>query len=462
MKSTATDKSQILRTRAIISVIAILTVASIAFANAATSSFTNTPVYGSNNSYVLVSASPDRSNPVELSGHTISEKSFIFVNQQDVNDAYFYLDSKLLDSQLSKSNATERETTAPYDLGNTKSNGTAGYRTLPPGSHNLRVVIIWNGGYTSLKKVSFNVAGSTTTSTTSTSTSTTSTTSSSTTSTSTTTSTTAQPPVTTVPPGISKAGYSLVWNDEFNSTVAAGATIPGWSYTTGSLSRDLGCYTKNNVSINGGSLHILTKAETTSCAAPDTNFSVGEVTSGTRVDPKTVPSGIIRIEMRAQMPDFTQNVWPGLWTRNGDYGGVYGEADLIEQWGDDQSYYGSDAVLVTTHNGCGGCNMLKGTFKTGVALDKSFNTYAVEIDTVKNEIRYYFGDSMTPISTHKASQYANGSAAQNNFITMLKGAWNAKLTMQIAEQNQWHDTANPATFRTTDLSIDYVRMYTKN
>lgn len=172
--------------RIILTVALFLSAIAIPFANASSSTFNKTPVYGANNSYVQFATKTNKSDATELSGKTIPAMSYIFVKSDGVDDVYFYLDTPDVDNKLNKSNMTERETQAPFDL----QNSVKQTKALQPGEHLLRVVIIWKDGYTSLKKVPFTVLGSVTPITT-----TTTTTSTSTTTTSTTTTTTTAPPV---------------------------------------------------------------------------------------------------------------------------------------------------------------------------------------------------------------------------------------------------------------------------
>lgn len=415
---------------------------------------------------IRVSKSDTRSNDIQLHDQTLSGNAYIFIKPESVKKVYFFLDPTSDKYDIKKATSVQYAGN-PFDFKYTASNGKANpfnTKSVKDGDHILVVLVYWKDGYVSQPKVvPFKVnngnyetpsttIGTTTTTrgTTTTTVGTTSTTRGTTTTTVTTTTTT-----TTTPPstGPNKPGYTLRYNEEFNTDIAAGGTIPGWSHTTGGLERDLGCYTKNNVSVHGGAVHILTKAEKANCDSAHSNFTVGEIAFANRVDPAMSPSGTVRIEMRAQMPKFTVGVWPGLWTRNGDPSGIYGEADLIEQWGDE----GHPGTYETTSHLRWGSSKQKASDKirTGLPIDQTMNVYATEIDTVKNEIRYYFNDQL--VSTDTSSGFDS-----SRWSTALRGKWNAKITMQVAKDDQWHNTIDKSKFQTTDLMVDYVRMYTKN
>lgn len=432
---------------------------------------------------IQVSDSPNRSNPKPLTSSYLTTKSYIFIEPQGVEAVAFFIDSKSVYNFDTVHSIVGK---APFDLNGTNADGTAiafDPSTLKPGFHDL-IALVKEPGSNKLKTYSsmFGIGKSTTPPP---------------------TSPTIPPTTPTTPPSdpTARPGYTLVWNDEFNNK---SLDTSNWFYTNGGLKRDIACYQNENVNVSNGSVNVLTKAEaplanknhctiTNEQGNPDPNyeyknhvypgenitrdtngnvinpkrrFTTGEITSSKRVNPSTAPSGIIRIDMMAKMPEHTMGVWPGLWTRNelgsgGSSATPYGEADLVEQWGHETT---PGHYKTTTHvawSGAWKMAHMSPLYNTGKAIDREMHLYSVEIDIKKFEVRYYFDNKL--IETHNEAKFKTQADKDAFRASLLKGGgWNAKITVQISRTNGPVATTNPNGFNTTTLKVDYVRAYTKN
>lgn len=264
----------------------------------------------------------------------------------------------------------------------------------------------------------------------------------------------------TTPPTIpfdptQKAGFSLRWNDEFN-----GSTLDTskWAVYPWTLSYERSCFTAENVTISSGMLDIRTSQDG-KCGKP---YSSGYIRNtslpGQLVSPLESSAGILRIEMRAQMPKWQKGIWPGLWSRNDSGEPLYGEVDLIEQWGNEAS---AAVVVSTSHFTKAGTHTSK-KFTASSPLDQGMHTYATELDINNGgAVRYYFDDQL--IATHSASSIAG--LTQENFLTMLKGKWDARVMVQNTGDQQGYagggrDDSIPLI--DTHMKVDWVRYYLKN
>lgn len=436
------------KSRLIAALSILFLVASIAIANAAN--------YGPNNSHVQVSNNPDRSNSVELTNQILKGKVYIFVKTADVDHVFFYLDTKVSDDQLSSKNATKREYVAPFDLRGTLSNGNGqslDTKKLTDGSHILKVIIVWNGGYESLKIVNFtvqnNVVTPTTTIAPTTLPATTTTVLPTTTTIAPSTTTTTIKPVTS---GIDLAGFTTVWNDEFDGS---SLNTSKWYAQTGTVSYDRSCFTKENVTVGSGLLDIRTSQNGT-CGKPySSGYIRNSSLSNMLVSPTQSKSGVLRIEMRAQMPKWQKGIWPGLWTRNATQAPMYGEIDLIEQWGNEAS---AAVVVSTSHFGDVGNHKGK-SINAGTPLDQGMHTYATEININNGGSVSYFIDNQL-IVTHKASDFSTV-----DFLGMLKGKWDARIMVQnTGDQQAYAGGGRNDSVKLVDthLKVDWVRYYLKN
>ncbi len=286
---------------------------------------------------------------------------------------------------------------------------------------------------------------------------------------------------TTPPPSDTPSGYTLLWSDEFNGT-SLDATK--WNVYSGTLDYDQACYRPSNVTVGGGNLVIRTKSETGQCASATSKWTGtstarpytsgyirSDAVSGAgdkyTVSPSSVTSKVIRIEFRSQMPVNLKGLWPGLWSRNTQSGTYYGELDLIERFGDPRNAY---SFNITTHIGTrhtGGdtgsvsnwtCPSTAVRNNCDTNVETGMQSYAVEVDVPKAELRYYLNDRM--LVQHKSTTSPVFDSA--TWARVLNDPWDLRIMTQVVDPNDPYHPEPDASFATSDLKVDYVRVYSKN
>nr|MCR5311501.1 family 16 glycosylhydrolase [Lachnospiraceae bacterium] len=288
-------------------------------------------------------------------------------------------------------------------------------------------------------------------------------------------------------PGLDKAGYTLVWNDEFDGNYGEASVDPNtglnldkWAYQLGDGSTDCGNYgwgnselqaytkEKKNISVNedltgdgvaDGFLRITGSYEEKGYVYG--NESSKRYTSG-RIR-TTSPSGELfnltygYIEARIALPG-TRGAWPAFWMLPESteiYGGwpVSGELDIME----------TTAAMINEGKACGTLHwgtpshVYKGSGY--VALDSTlnyFHTYGV--DWKPGQITWYFDGKPVYTSTNweSAISGASGSLA---FDAPFDQPFYMILNLAIDSGN-FGGKDNKANF-TGDINmyVDYVRAY---
>lgn len=279
--------------------------------------------------------------------------------------------------------------------------------------------------------------------------------------------------------------WKMVWSDEFDGTTIDSSK---WNIYTGELSYDQACYTNQqgangNLQVASGTLIVRTKKEASTCGTAKP-FTTGYIRSSAvdpnpskyRISPTTSPSGLIKIEMRAQLPPTgVHGVWPGLWTRN-EWGGTdpvansttpYGELDLMERWGDEKNNFTYEVTSWLGKKHTGGDTGYISNEKCPVPADNSvvqnncddvstgMHTYAVEIDTSQSQVRYYFDGRL--VTTHTAN--SSPGFDKTFWDNSLKGKWDLRIMNQVTKDPN-DGTPPDSTFKTSETKVDYVRVYT--
>ncbi len=242
-----------------------------------------------------------------------------------------------------------------------------------------------------------------------------------------------------------RAGWTLVWNDEFNT-----GTIPSpdkWGYDVGGSgwgNNELQYYTqyrKENARVENGSLIIEARKEA---------FEGKKYTSA-RLVTKTKGDWLYgRIEVRAKLPKGL-GTWPAIWMLPTDwkYGGWpnSGEIDIMEHVG-----YDPNVIVGSTHS-------LKYYFKIGTQRNKTiripdvfatFHTYAVEwyadrIDFFVDETKYF--------------------TSPNDGTTWQEWPFDQRfhLILNIAFGGDWGGSKGiDDSIFPVRMEVDYVRVYAKN
>lgn len=277
--------------------------------------------------------------------------------------------------------------------------------------------------------------------------------------------------------------WNMVWSDEFDGTAL---DTSKWNIYTSTLSYDQACYTNaqganGNIEVKDSQLIIRTKSAPGSCGGTRNYTSAYLRTDSLdsnpdkyTITPSQSSTGLVRIEMRAQMPPTVKGIWPGLWSRNNYDGSTasnpYGELDLIERWGDEPN---NQTYQVTTHNttskhtggDTGYIENRKCPIPVGDTtlmnncedLTNSMHIYAVEIDQKAAEIRYYIDGRLVARHTSASSPGFDPTM----WINSINGKWDMRIMTQVVAANDQWNSPPDANFTQAELKVDYVRVYTQ-
>ncbi|NLW89443.1 MAG: family 16 glycosylhydrolase [Clostridiaceae bacterium] len=246
------------------------------------------------------------------------------------------------------------------------------------------------------------------------------------------------------------AGYSLLWNDEFNGTAMDMTT---WNYEPhepGWTNNELQEYTESeeNVFVRDGVLVL--KAIATETENGGTYYTSGKVTTQNKQD---FMYG--KVVARAKVPE-GQGLWPAIWMMPTDesYYGQWpkcGEIDIMEVLGNQ-----TDIAYSTIHYGephgqqQGMLTLTDGTFAS------DFHEYSVEWEP--GEMRFYIDGTLI--------------LTVNDWFTALPGEDEKPypapfdqtffVQMNLAVGGNWPGNPDETTdFSKAEFEIDYVRVYQK-
>ena len=258
--------------------------------------------------------------------------------------------------------------------------------------------------------------------------------------------------------------WKLVWSDEFNGTSLDTSV---WSYEIGNGRDGWGnweveYYTDrtDNVRVSGGNLQIIAKKE---------NYGGQKYTSGRIISKGKKYFKYGKMEARIKVENGNQDgVWPAYWmmgeNMNEGVGWPYcGEIDIMEH--------------ANSNNYVGGClhwntNGLKGDYSHGSygsgfeGAERAFGYYT---DNENNGINGWHTYTLIWDANHMEWQldgktYLSQSITSNNAYCFQKeqfflfnlaiGGKDTGFTNNI--------TANPNTFKTTTMYVDYLRVYQKS
>ncbi len=245
-----------------------------------------------------------------------------------------------------------------------------------------------------------------------------------------------------------KAGWKLVWADEFNGTGLVDETI--WNYEKGFVrNKEAQYYTDKraeNVVMRDGNLVITARKEDFKENGKESKYTSGSIKTKGKKDFKYG-----RIEVRAKLP-IGQGNWPAIWMM-GIEGGwpKCGEIDIMEHvWAQ------SNTVHATVH----WSDPVKGkkernghTSKGGKLQDQkpymAFHIYAVEWN--EKQMKFFYDDTL--YFTYDMD--LAGTGAENPFRKQHY------LLINLAIGGSWGGKIDDAIFPCEYL-IDYVRYYTPN
>jgi beta-glucanase (GH16 family) len=241
------------------------------------------------------------------------------------------------------------------------------------------------------------------------------------------------PPGSTIP---TPPGYTLVWNDEFDSTAVDGSK---WGYEVngdGGGNNELQYYTSRpeNSFVKDGMLTIRAVKET---------YLSHEYTSARM---RTAGKGdwkYGRFEVRAKVP-YGQGLWPAIWMLPTDwvYGGwpASGEIDIMELLGQDPA-----KVYGTIHYGTAGHLQSGGSYSLpaeAATFAGAFHVFAIEWDSTSFK---WFVDNTQYYSVAKTQPF------DQRFHILLN----------VAVGGNWPGSPNEMTVFPQEMIVDYVRVFQK-
>jgi beta-glucanase (GH16 family) len=220
-------------------------------------------------------------------------------------------------------------------------------------------------------------------------------------------------------PSTAPAGYTLVWDDEFNDNML---NSQNWNVVSGPSGNGFESYTSDNVFVNNGYLTL------------KSNYQNGKYTSGGVHTNRKFSQTYGYFEMRARIPKGL-----GLW--NSFYlmpqVGWPPEIDIFENNGK-----WSDTVRFATHWGTQANPLSRGGPYTGPDFSQDFHTFAVEWQ--KGKIRW-FVDNVQRYETD-----SDVPVPDTPFYININTA------IGIA---QWAGYPDQSTIFPQYYDIDYVRVY---
>lgn len=259
-----------------------------------------------------------------------------------------------------------------------------------------------------------------------------------------------------IPGSISKPGWTLVWQDEFNYTGLPDAK--NWGYEVGHIrNNEQQYYTnarKENVWVENGVLTITGRKETFpnefyKAASADWRYK-NQTAQYTAASINTLGKAgwqYGRIEIKAKLPQ-GGGIWPALWMMGANRPQVgwpaSGEIDIMEFIGakDPNTIYGT----IHYKNDAKG-HLSSGGKTTSGKLLKDFHIYAIEWDSTKIDL--YFDD----LKFHSFLINTAGNYQE----TFRKPFY---LLINMAMGGNWPGPVNDAILPQQYL-VDYVRVYRK-
>lgn len=295
----------------------------------------------------------------------------------------------------------------------------------------------------------------------------------------------------TADPGKTKAGYDLIWSDEFDGNygtdqtdTATGLDLSKWAYQLGDGTteagnpgwgnRELESYTANSANIgvnedlnndsqNDGLLRITAKSEASGYVygtENSKNYTSARIRT-TKDTEALFTTTYGYVEARIALPA-TKGAWPAFWMlpeTTDIYGGwpVSGEIDAMETCG---------AFTEGKHNtACGTLHwgkpdhVYKGSGYVTLGADYTkFHTYAV--DWQPGKITWYYdGTAVNTISDWEGS-FA-GATDSLSFDAPFDQPFYMILNLAV-DSGQFGGTVNAATFQgSMNMYVDYVRVFQK-
>lgn len=242
----------------------------------------------------------------------------------------------------------------------------------------------------------------------------------------------------------SYAGYTLVWQDEFEGN---SLSTTNWNYeigigNNGWGNNELQYYKQENVTVSDGILTIEAKKEL---------FNTSQYTSSRITTSGKQSFQYGRIDIRAALP-FGQGMWPALWMLGDPFTTVgwpkCGEIDIMEMVGGTVGNIGDNTVLGTAHWDDNGTHAEFGGTKkltSGILADE-FHVYSIIWNA--QGINWYLDDQLY----HSLDITAPGlSEFHEKFFFIFNVAVGGKLP----------GDPNSSTVFPQKMFVDYVRVFQK-
>jgi beta-glucanase (GH16 family) len=238
---------------------------------------------------------------------------------------------------------------------------------------------------------------------------------------------------------ISRPGYTLVWNDEFDGTILSS----DWVHEVGNGNwgwgnNELQYYRPENTAVGNGVLTITAKPQ---------NFGGFNYTSS-RIKTQGLKSFKYgRIDIRAALP-YSKGIWPALWMLGDNITSVgwpaCGEIDIMELIGG--AGYNDRTVHGTIHwdqNGSYAYDGDSNSLPSGMFAE-NFHVFSIiwdanEIKWLRDDVQYHVA-SVTPAAM---------SEFQENFFFIFN----------VAVGGNWPGSPDGSTVFPQSMYVDYVRVF---
>ncbi len=247
------------------------------------------------------------------------------------------------------------------------------------------------------------------------------------------------------------AGYTLIWNDEFNSSEIDASK---WVYETGD-GTDFGL----PVGWGNAELQIYTTDEANSSIKTDDGNSVLAITAiesgGAYTSAKMTTNGTFgarfgRIETRAKLPE-GKGIWPAFWTLGTnrseiDWPGC-GEIDIFEMLGDNTSKIYSTVHYVegSANNTSKGENQGSQVLSSGTFSE---DYHLFRLDWTPESMSFYVDGILT-----------NQVTIEEDMKEFLREHY---LILNVAVGGFWPGNPDASTVFPQEMLIDFVRVYSKD
>lgn len=240
---------------------------------------------------------------------------------------------------------------------------------------------------------------------------------------------------------LSRSGYTLLWNDEFDGTAlnAANWTHELGTGTDGWGNAELQYYRPNNTTLQDGHLIITAKEE----SIEGSNYTSSRIISQNKFD---FQYG--RVDIRAALPE-GKGMWPALWMLGSNFASVgwpqCGEIDIMEKVGGpglENEIHGTVHWQAETAyaNFGGSVNLSSNT-------TSQFHVYSVE--WTATEIRWFVDDVQYHVIDTRPGHL---DEFRRNFFFILN----------VAVGGRWPGSPDATTTFPQHMFVDYVRVFQEN